>query len=205
MSVSVHKQIENKIVKSFQGRVFFADDFVQYGTSDNIRQVLFRLEKEQCIKRIAQGVYIKPKEDPIVGMIYPDLEEIAQKIAKRDKIRIAPTGVLAQYLLGLTTQIPLKTVYLTDGAPRKIKIGSQTINFKRTVPKTFMIKDRLLHLIVQALKVKEKTEITTSFLSVLAPIVRQVEQKVMQTQLRYAPVWIQKEINRLYYADIYVD
>ncbi len=103
MENSVQNQIENKIVQSYKGHVFFADDFTAYGTADNIRQVLFRLEKKQSIERIAQGIYVKPKEDRLLGKLYPSIEDIAIKIAKRDKIKIAPTGVMAQYLLGLTT------------------------------------------------------------------------------------------------------
>ncbi|MBB1138380.1 DUF6088 family protein [Myroides sp. WP-1] len=205
MVKSVQNQIENKIVQSYKGHVFFADDFTAYGTADNIRQVLFRLEKKQCIERIAQGIYVKPKEDHLLGKLYPSIEEIAQKIAKRDQIKIAPTGVMAQYLLGLTTQIPLKAVYLTDGSPRKIAIGSRTIYFKRTVPKTFLIKDKLLFLLVQALRAKEKKEITPSFLNLLLPAVKQVGQNARETQLKHAPRWIQEIINQLYSSTVYVE
>nr|WP_232279338.1 DUF6088 family protein [Myroides odoratimimus] len=49
---------------------------------------------------------MKPKQDSLLGTIYPSIEEIANEIAKRDKVPIAPTSVLALYLLGLTTQTP---------------------------------------------------------------------------------------------------
>ncbi|WHT40246.1 DUF6088 family protein [Myroides sp. mNGS23_01] len=205
MSYSIHNQIENKIIKSSKRTIFFADDFVKYGTSDNIRQVLFRLEKKQCIERLAAGIYVKPKRDTVLGTIYPSVEEIAKEVAKRDKIRIAPTGIMAQYLLGLTTQIPLKAVYLTDGSPREIKIGNRILLFKRTVPKTFEIKDQLLYLIVQAFKAKGQEEVTLLFLKQITPAILKVDRKMIESQLRYAPVWIQKEINRLYYSNAYVD
>ena len=193
-----NNQIETKISKSSLGEIFFAEYFYKYGSSGNIRLTLFRLENEGKLERIAHGIYLKPKRDPLLGIIYPTIDEIAKQIAKRDKARIAPTGVLALYLLGLTTQTPLKTVYLTDGSQREIKIGNRTIQFKKTVPKSFAIKDELLHLIVQAFKEIGQKNVTDEFLNQIHPSVLQLNNVVVQKQLKYAPVWIQKIINNLY-------
>ena len=195
---SSKNQIETKVLKSSLGEIFFAEDFFQYGSAGNIRLTLFRLENEGILQRLAQGIYLKPKKDSLLGTIYPTIDEIAKQIAKRDKARIAPTGVLALYLLGLTTQIPLKAVYLTDGSQREIKIGNRTIQFKKTVPKSFAIKDELLHLIVQAFKEIGQKNVTDEFLNQIHPSVLQLNNVVVQKQLKYAPVWIQKIINNLY-------
>lgn len=197
MIKSSKNQINIKISKSSFGEIFFSDDFTKYGSSDNIRKVLSRLEHEGVIERIAHGIYLKPKKDPVLGVLYPTTEEIAKQIAQRDKARIAPTGILSLYLLGLTTQIPLKAVYLSDGSHREIKIGNRTIQFKKTVPRSFAIKDELLHLIVQALKEIGQKNITEEFLEKIKPFVNKIEDQVMKGQLKYAPVWIQKLINNL--------
>lgn len=198
MSETSRNKIETKVFKSSRGEFFFADDFKNYGTPENIRLTLFRLENDGLIERLAHGIYIKPKKDPLLGTIYPSVEEIAKEIARRDKARIAPTGVLALYLLGLTTQVPLKAVYLTDGSQREVKIGNRNIKFKRTVPKSFAIKDELLHLIVQAFKEKGQRNITKEFFDTIKTSVKKVDKQVIDSQLKYAPVWIQKEITKLY-------
>ncbi|WP_345067484.1 DUF6088 family protein [Sphingobacterium thermophilum] len=190
--------MKTKILKSSLGEIFFAEDFYAYGSPGNIRLTLFRLVNEGILERLAQGVYLKPKKDPLLGVIYPTTEEIAKQIAQRDKARIAPTGVMALYLLGLTTQVPLKAVYLTDGSQREVKIGNRTIKFKKTVPRSFAIKDGLLHLIVQAFKEVGQNKVTEDFIEKIKPSVLQLEPQVVQKQLKYAPVWIQKHINNLY-------
>ncbi|QES89655.1 DUF6088 family protein [Rhizosphaericola mali] len=190
-------QIETKILKSSRGKLFFADDFSKYGSPENIRQVLSRLEKEAVLVRLAHGIYLKPKIDPLLGIINPNIEEVAKEIAKRDKARIAATGVLALYLLGLSTQIPLKAVYLTDGSQREIKIGNRSIKFKKTAARSFAIKDDLLHLIVQALKEKGQKENNDDFLIQLKPSILKLDPSVIKSQLRYTPVWIQKEVNEI--------
>ena len=200
MTESSKNQIQTKISKSSFGEIFFLDDFAKYGSADNIRKVLSRLEQEGIVERLAHGIYLKPKKDPLLGTIYPNTEEIARQIAQRDKARIAPTGVLALFLLGLTTQIPLKAVYLTDGSQRAIAIGNRTIQLKKTVPKSFAIKDDLLHLIVQAFKETGQQEVSAAFLEQIKPHILQLDKQVIQKQLKYAPVWIQKHITNLYTA-----
>ncbi len=193
---SSKNQIETKILKSSLGEIFFAEDFYKYGSAGNIRLTLFRLENEGILERLAQGIYLKPKKDPLLGSIYPTTEEIAKQIAQRDKARIAPTGVFALYLLGLTTQVPLKAVYLSDGSQRVIKIGNRSIQFKKTVPKSFAIKDGLLHLIVQAFKEKGQKEVNDDFINQLKPSILKLDKSVVESQLRYAPAWIQKEVKK---------
>lgn len=191
---SSHNQIESKIKKSAKGKIFFADDFVKFGSSENIRKVLSRLEKEGLLERLAQGIYLVPKKDELLGTLYPTTEEIAIEIAKRDKARIAPTGSLALYQLGITTQIPLKAVYLTDGAQRTIAIGKRTIQFKKTTPRNLAIKDQLLMLITQALKEIGQHKVTETHLQKLKSFAKQLDNDILKSQLKFAPVWIQKRI-----------
>lgn len=201
----VSNQIEGSILKSNGGAFFFAEDFVNLGTSENIRQILSRLVKGGVLERVAPGIYLKSKKDPILGIVYPNLDEIAREIAKRDKARIAPTGVMALYLLGLTTQIPLKVVYLTDGSSREIKIGKRAIKFKNAAPKIFAIRDEVLQLVVQAFKEVGPKELTTVFLERIKPAVAKMDKNMLDSQLRYAAVWIQKEVYKLFKEIHHVD
>lgn len=194
---SSHNQVELKIKKSSKGKIFFADDFAKFGSPENIRKVLSRLEKEGLLERLTHGIYLVPKKDELLGTLYPTTEEIAVEIAKRDKARIAPTGTLALYQLGLSTQIPLKAVYLTDGAQRIIAIGNRSIQFKNTVPRNLAIKDHLLMLIVQALKEIGQHKINESHLEKLKPFALQVDPEVLKSQSKFAPVWVQKIISEL--------
>lgn len=201
MVQSVHRQIENEIDKAKSGTLYVVSDFATLGSAENIKKILLRLEQEGVLERIAHGIYLKPKVDRVLGVIYPTTEIIVKQIAKRDQARIAPTGVLALYLLGLTTQVPLKIVYLTDGSQREIKIGKRTIKLKNTAPKTFSIKDELLQLIVQALREIGQKNMTEDFLEKIEPAVQKLDKKTVEKQLAYAPVWVQKVVHKLYKPD----
>ncbi|WP_241477150.1 DUF6088 family protein [Chryseobacterium koreense] len=195
---NTHSQMQTKIRKSSKGKIFFAEDFQKFGSADNVRQVLRRLEGQGVLVRLAHGIYLVPKKDKLLGIVYPSIEKIAEEIAKRDKARIAPTGVMAMYLLGLSTQIPLHAVYLTDGAQREINIGKSKIKFKKTAPRNLAVKDELLQLIIQAYKITGEKHISEDFEEKLIQYIKRIDDNILNSQLKFAPVWIQKRIKNIH-------
>jgi predicted transcriptional regulator of viral defense system len=184
--------IENKVNK---GEIFFISDFTKLGNYEAVRKSLQRLTKDARIKRIAKGIYFLPKKHERLGIIYPHAEQIAKAIAKRDKARIIATGSTALNLLGLSTQIPLKVVFLTDGSARNIKVGNQTIQFKKTNPKNLSIEHRLTNLIIQALKAIGEKNVQQEQIDKIQMIIdERGERKLIYQNLKNAPVWIQKTI-----------
>ena len=112
--------------------------------------------KKEEISRVSRGIYARLKTHDIFGEIQPSTDDIAKAIAKRDKARIIPTGVLALNALGLSTQVPMKAVYLTDGSARTLTIGKRTIKFKKSSPRNFRAIGKISSLVIQALKEIDK-------------------------------------------------
>lgn len=194
---SIHNQVLRTIKAGRTGSIYFADDFSLYGSTDTINKILLRLENENFLVRLAHGIYLKPKRSELLGIIFPGVEEIATEISKRDKARIIPTGIYALYVLGLTTQIPLNIIYLTDGSQREVKIGKRIIKFKKAAPKNFAIKDSTLNLIVQAFKEKKLSNVDAEFIQKMIPHIQKIDHKIILDQIRYAPVWVQKRVKNI--------
>ncbi len=135
-----------------KGSIVFISDFSDIGTDTAVRQALQRLSREEFVIRLSKGIYYYPKIDKLLGMIKPSADQLAEAIRTRDQARIIPTGSYAQYRLGLTTQIPMNVVYLTDGSPRKVQVGNQKITFKKTSPKNLSVEHSLTSLIIQSLR-----------------------------------------------------
>lgn len=189
----VSNKIEAIINKSDKGKPIFISDFSQYGNYDTVRKSLQRLVDKKLIIRISKGIYFYPKIDDTFGILYPTAEEIGKAIAKRDKARIIPTGAYAQHLLGLSTQIPMNVVYLTDGSARKIRIGNQTIIFKKTSPKNLSSESELSSLIIQSLKSKKENNIIEIEKQILSEIIKKSsDEDKIEKDIRNAPVWIRK-------------
>ena len=193
VEMTVSKQVEVMINHMPKGSLIFIDDFLDKFDYETARKALQRLHNSEQITRLSRGIYYKPKESELLGVLKPSAEQIAEAIAKRDKARIIPTGSYAQYRLGLTTQIPMNVVYMTDGSPRKIQVGNQKITFKKTSPKNLAVTHKLTSLIIQGLKEIGEGNIDTDQLEQIQAIIEKSnESKKVKENIKFAPVWIQK-------------
>lgn len=155
MSESIENKILAKSKKCGRGSVFFVGDSVSYGNRNAVNKALERLTEKGLMLRVARGIYCYPKIEKVygLGVVSPSLEDIAKAMAKRDGAKIVPTGLFAQYQLGLTQQVPMNVVYLTDGASRTINLDEgRNIKFKRASPRYFAIRSQLALLLTMALK-----------------------------------------------------
>ena len=187
---STHQQVLNTILQCELGTIFFPEQFDSAGSSESIRQSLSRICKEGTIIRLSKGVYLFPYIDKELGILFPSIERVARAIAKRDKSRIQPTGLYALNKLGLSTQVPMKVVFLTDGITRKINIGKQTITFKQTAPKNFAFRGEITPLIVASLKEIGKDRVTEQELQIIQKALMLESKEILLADAYIAPRWI---------------
>jgi len=183
-------KILKRIYAKGRGSLIFTNDFKTVATQGAAKLVLSRLTLSQVLFRLAPGIYLFPKMDPQMGVLIPSLESISAAIAKRDKARILPTGILALNQLGLSTQVPLRVVYLTDGSPRRVVLGKQSILFKKTSPKMLGMKGKISRLVVMALQEIGKENATEKQLEQLKSILKKEDQKLALHDIQLAPAWI---------------
>jgi len=192
MTKSVQTRIENEIKSIKRGSILFPSNFDDIGNVEVVKKSLLRLENKKFLVRLAHGIYLYPKQDKLLGVLYPTIEEIAVSIAERDKARIIPTGTTALNKLGLSTQISMNIVFLTDGAPRSILVGKRTIKLKRTSPKNLAVKGKITSLIIQALKEIGKDNVTAEQLEKIKIHLEKEKQEIIEHDAKLAPVWISK-------------
>jgi len=198
---STYNIIKKCVEQSERGTIFFPDSFADIGTSDAVRSALVRLCENNVLVRVAQGIYCYPKVDSKWGggAILPSVEEIAVAIAARDKARIAPTGSYAMYRLGLSMQIPANVVFITDGSPRRVKIGKgRGILFKRTSEmRTFAYRSSHMALVVTALREIGEGKVTESQMAILKDQLKDVSSEDYSHDIALAPQWVRKQLTTL--------
>jgi hypothetical protein len=195
---SIEKQIERSIKSKPMGSLLLPGDYLSFGSSEAIRKALDRLEDKKVIIRVAQGIYVRPKISKLIGPLTPSAEEIAEAIAKRDRIRTVPTGSYALNALGLSTQVPMNIVLLTDGSPRVIKVGKRTIKFKKTTPKNLLAKGKISRLVIQALKEIGNGKVTEEEEQKIVDLLKKEDEKDLKHDIALAPVWIKKIMNKIF-------
>jgi hypothetical protein len=188
------KSTEEHIVKRLRdfkrGKIFFPEMFYDLGSNDAVRQALVRLEDDDTLVRLAHGIYLFPKMDKQLGILYPPIDDIAKAVAKRDKATIMPTGTYALNKLGLSTQVPLNAVYLTDGSQRSIKVGNRAIKFKRTVPKNLAVKGEISGLVIQALREIGNGKVKEEQHKKIQELLRKEDPQHVKHDAKLAPAWI---------------
>ena len=204
MTKSVENKIVEKIKNNKRGKIFFADDFALLGSADSIRQALQSLQKLGLLVRIATGIYCYPKINKFEWLdekyLLPSIDEIAHAIAKRDKIRIVPTGEYALNALGLSSQVVMNVVYITDGAPRRIKVGEgKGILFKHSSEiRRLSFNSELLLLIDSALREIGEGKVRPHELEIIKEKLKYVTQKDIDRDIDLMPVWVRKIVLNLW-------
>lgn len=197
MAISTELQILNKIRKASRGTLFFSDSFTSLGNAKAVGKALERLAQSEELYRVATGIYVHPVKDDILGVVMPGIEDIAKAIAKRDKARILPTGSYALYKLGLSAQVPLNVVYYTDASARKIKLGKQTITFKKTSAKNLAAIGAISKLAIGALRAIGKDKVSDQELERIRELLKKEKPYHLQHDIKLAPEWIRKLLRQV--------
>ncbi|MDD8046185.1 MAG: DUF6088 family protein [Verrucomicrobiota bacterium] len=172
------------------GWVFTPTHFKDLGSRDAIASALKRHKQSGLIRQLARGLYDYPKIDPELGPLQPSTDDIAKALAGRDAARLQPTGAYAANLLGLSTQVPMKVTYLTDGLSRTVQIGKRQISLKRTTPRTMATAGKVSGLVIQALRHLGKAHTDIEVIAQLNRVLDERAKSQLTKDIRYAPAWI---------------
>ena len=197
---SVEDKILTSLKKSGRGIAFTPARFAHYGSAAAVQKAIERLTENGHIIRVTRGVYCYPKIETELGLgvIYPTFDEIATCLANRDRTLIAPAGAYAINKLGLSTQVPMNAVYVTNGEGRKVEIrNGRSIVFKHTAPKTFAFESSFAQLVSIALKEIGKDNLTQEQLMTLKRLLNQ-QPRISEMDLKLMPAWVKKQITELY-------
>jgi len=186
--------IKSKIIEHGRGWCFTAIDFEELGSNDAVRRVLSLLQKEKWIRRLTQGVYDYPKELEGLGVVPPNLNDVAKAIAKKNGVKIQPAGAHAANLSGLSEQVPGRIIFLTDGPSKRVKIGNREIVFKKTTSKIMFAAGAREGLIIQALKSLGRAQIDDVIRARARKFLEPSSTDEIRRNIKFAPMWIKKLI-----------
>jgi hypothetical protein len=180
------------------GQVSTSKDLLHLGSRAAIDQALSRLAKAREIQRLSRGLYCLPRTNPRLGIVVgPDADDIAHALARQTGSQIAPSGALAANQLGLSTQVPAKNVYLTDGRSREVQVGNQVFVMKHVAPKELPIGSPLSAAIFQALRYLGAGSIDDDVISRLRRRLSTKQQRELLRDARYTTGWIGDVVRRI--------
>ncbi|MGE3342588.1 MAG: DUF6088 family protein [Vicinamibacterales bacterium] len=194
---STDKSVLSRIYGHGRGWVFSPRDFLDLGPRTAIASALKRHKDAGRIRQLARGLYDYPKAHPTLGPLTPSVDAIARALAGRDATRLLPASGYAANLLGLTSQVPMKAVFLTDGPTRHVRVGRQEIILKRTTPRAMASAGRITGLVAQAIRFLGPARTDAAALTKLRARLSDKDKRQLRADLRYQPAWIADAFRQL--------
>jgi hypothetical protein len=151
-TTSIPDRIMRRARNTGRGGVFTPSDFLDVAARAAVDQALSRLVKSGKLRRLSYGLYDFPKIHPKLGMLSPTPDDVAQALARETGSQVQISGVRAANALGLTTQVPAKNTYLTDGPPRRVVLGKRVVELRHASPKHLIAPGSAAGTVVQALR-----------------------------------------------------
>lgn len=194
---STDSQVLARIHEKGPGWVFTPSAFHDLGSRTAIALALSRHRAAGTIRQLARGLYDHPVRDPQLGLLSPTTEAVAAALKGRDAIRLQPSGAYAANLLGLSEQVPMKLVFLTDGPNRLVRLGRQVIQLRHTTPRNMATAERISGLVIQALRHLGQAQVTDAIIDTLRTRLSEADKAQLLQDSAYAPRWMSPMIQHI--------
>jgi hypothetical protein len=197
MRTNTTNAILRKIRAKRRGWVFTPKQFAHLGTRAAVDQALSRLSRGGEIRRLARGIYEFPKIHPRIGVLSPSPEAIAQAMAERTGSRIMVSGAKAANMLGLSTQVPMQNLFLTEGPSRTIRIGNQTVALRHVAPSKLIGAGTEAGIVIQAVRSLGRKGVHEIPVHTLAKRLPRSVKRAVKRLAAAAPAWSQRVLNQI--------
>jgi hypothetical protein len=194
---SIADKVLRRIRARGTGYVFTPGAFSDLGPNTAVRQALSRLVRRGKIRRLDHGIYDYPRVSSRLGSLSPEPDAVARVLAKRSGTRLQVSGVTAANILGLSTQVPGKLVYYTDGPSRRVRVGNQVISFRHAAPRYLRSAGRMTGTVLQALRHLGPKGVDQKVIDTLASTLSASDKVALRREAPHAPDWIRRVIARV--------
>jgi hypothetical protein len=194
---SIARKVIARMIAGRPGSIFTPLDFLDLGSRAAVDQALSRNCRLGVIRKVARGLYDVPRMDPVLGVLSPGADAVARALALRDAVRLQPSGAYAANLLGLSDQVPMRLVFLTDGRARRLLVGKTQIVFRKVAARQMATAGRISGDVIQALRWIGRDHIDEDILKRLMRQLTSRQKAQLLEDIRFAPIWVAKIMSRV--------
>lgn len=192
------KKIEARITSFKPDTVFVINDFADIADNEIIRQVLKHQVDVGSIDRVIKGVFHKPRfNKTLQEKIPPRIDDVARAVARARRWTIAPTGEAALNALGLSTQVPMTWIYISDGPYTNIEIHKSNIAFKHSANRDVTQLSATTLLIVQALKALGKDDVDERVIEKLSMRLTNEQKDILLKESTRVTAWVRSALRKI--------
>jgi hypothetical protein len=179
-----------------RGFAFSASDLPDYSSRTMADKTLCVMARTGKIRRVMRGIYDLPRWSAILKKAAPpDLEAVAQALARKFGWSLLPCDEGAMNGFGLSTQIPARKAYLSTGPTRTYRVGKHTIEFRHRCSRETDILGRNARMVVRALKGLGKGYATREIVADMASRYSDDEWRQICEASKRVSSWIRDLVN----------
>jgi len=179
-------------------------DLLDLGSRAAVDQALSRLVRKGAIRRIQRGLYDLPRMSKLLDQpVTPSPDELVRAWAKNNGLKVVPSGARAANALGLSTQVPAKIIYYTNGRTQTLKLGPYTVQLLNRGPKTMDVSGRTASLVLQALRHIGRDGVRPEVVHRLKSTLSPKKKAELKRNLHHAVGWMQPVIKEIVGKDSY--
>jgi len=192
------EKIKKRISEMNHGSAFVAKDFLDLTEYENIRKILNRLTDDGFIKKAIRGVYYNPHySEKLMEYELPSPHKVALAIARKFNWNIAPSGVTALNLLGLSTQVSAKWSYISDGAYNKFEMDNIIIEFKHRNNREITGMSYKTALVIQGIKALGKDSVDDATIMKIRTFLTEEERQILLNESKQTMIWVYNIIRKI--------
>ena len=192
---SVSKRIEAHVRPLPEATPICAGALLHLGNRTAIDQALSRLARSGRLMRICQGVYMNAV-DTKFGRCAPNVDKALDALADLWNVTIVPGGGAAAHVLGLTTQIPVRSVYLTSGPGRRLRFGNLDVELRHAPRWQLAAPSRRAGEVIRALAWLGPTEVRAGLQAVLPNLSPRDVSELAEARATM-PHWMAESVSQL--------
>ena len=127
----------------------------------------------------------------------PSPDELVRAWAKNNGLKVVPSGASAANALGLSTQVPAKIIYYTNGRIQTLKLGPYKVQLLNRGPKTTDVSGRTAPLVLQALRHIGRGGVRPEIVHRLQATLSQKDKAELKRNLHRTAAWMQPVITEI--------
>lgn len=190
-------KIKQRIQRRGRGSVWAPKAFLDLGSRAAVDQALSRFVRSGFLRRLDRGVYDYPKLSPRFGRLTPTPDSVAQAVASATNSKVQVSGAKAANILGLSTQVPAKSIYLTSGPSRRIMLGKQTVQLKHTSPRQLQSPGTRAGLAFQAIRYLGPTGTDDRAIKKISAALSPRDKQALRKGVRQGPDWMRPVADKI--------
>jgi hypothetical protein len=177
-----------------EGALLIAVKFLHFGERRAVNKALAHLSRRGDLLRIWRGLYVRPIPT-VFGTRNPTMESVVARLTELWGESIATHGAVSANRLGLTTQVPVRAVYLTSGPGRVLWLGGSSLTLYHAPLWQFVQAGRLTGEVIRALAWLGPSE-AARLLPRLSAGLSPADREVLIEVAPLLPTWLAEQISR---------